>query len=61
MSANENKASMSKLTNGPILISSQPLQSNNMMNTSQTTSYATGLGAKASNAIKTLMVKSNAT
>ena len=56
MLANENKASMSKLTNGPILISSQPLEA---INSSQT-SYASGLGTKANNAIKSLMVKSNA-
>ena len=55
MLANENKASMSKLTNGPILISSQPLEA---INSSQT-SYASGLGTKDNNAIKSLMVKSN--
>ena len=54
MLANENKASMSKLTNGPILISSQPLEAIN-----SPTSYASGLGTKDNNAIKSLMVKSN--
>ena len=48
---------MSKISNGPILISSQPLQSID----SSWSSYATGLSAKASIAIKTLMDKSGGT
>ena len=45
--------------NGPILISSQPSPSNIAATT--TSCYATGLGAKANSAIKSMMVAKGTT